>query len=505
MVIRKAGILNKVKKYIIHIIYSVLIILIGYSSYLLVSKGIVVKEDLQFMLYLSSATIQAYAALIAIPLTISVVHLSRMYGSPLVDVLIKAGKRIFLYYIVIVVVSVANMIINPDTVSILLSFPSMFTLTIMLMLQLSVCLLPLYPLLKNLIALLTITPPQIMKYLGYPQRIDELINKNMLFEVNDMLLKGLSLIRSCILDISLRDYLKDTINLFSIAFKNIPWYNKEMKEERMVNGRLKQIDLTSILLNIVRALDECIIDPLRNTKVLPDPYILSQLIIELNRAFIKSEFTLTSFFEEYLKKISILVEIFVMNRKVDALNLFFYSMLWSFKESGKSIHPRVISNALILSASLIKKLKTLASGDEIRQILFITGQSFIAVKNNPKIFIHLNSEAIDAWLYLIDECSRTDLGMMLTCLPFIENELEKIEKQEYKFIYDRAVRNFSKILTKIIAKLRESNWLVFIRANRLNILDTNDNTIGSVELRGILNEAEVKLLTLFITKYIYKR
>jgi len=47
----------------------------------------------------------------------------------------------------------------------------------------------------------------------------------------------------------------------------------------------------------------------------------------------------------------------------------------------------------------------------------------------------------------MEEGSRTDLGWMIICLPFVEKELNKIK--EYEFIYNRALANFSKILSKI--------------------------------------------------------
>ena len=154
------------------VVYFIVFALICSSfSYLLIFKGFINKNS-DFMLYLSSAVIQAYAALIAIPLTISVVHLSRMYGSPLVDVLIKESTDIFVMYAIIVFISVFNIVVNPATPK------YMF---IMLSLQLSVCVLPLYPLIKRLGKLLSISPPQIMKILGYPIVMQKLIDKGKLY------------------------------------------------------------------------------------------------------------------------------------------------------------------------------------------------------------------------------------------------------------------------------------------------------------------------------------
>ncbi len=472
--------------------YFIVFALICSFSYLLTFKGFINKDD--FMLYLSSAVIQAYAALIAIPLTMSAVHLSRMYGSPLVDVLIKESKGIFALYTVIVVISVFNIIFNPATQEYLF---------IMLSLQLSVCVLPLYPLIEQLRNLLAISPSQIMKILGYPAEIQKLIDKDKLFEVNTRLLKGLSLIRSSIMDISLRDHLSETLGLFSKTISAFPWSDKKVEERKLSDGRVQRMDMHFLLLNIVRYLDECIIDPLKLTKILPDPHIFYQLFRELNKAFIKTDFLNSSVFDDYLRKISILVETFVENRKIDALNLLFYSIFWSFKEDKKEIPARIVSRAIFLSASSIKKLKAIGvERGDIDLAFLITGQAFEAIKDNPKIFAGLDSKSIDAWEYLIEESNRTDLGQMIICLPFVENEFRRIKEHEPEFIYDRALVNFSKILSKIKEKLVKNQWVIFITENSLNIINIKDRTIGSVQLENVLQKDEIKLLQSFITRHL---
>jgi len=482
---------DRIKKIVINILA---LALISSFSYLLIFSGII-NNNPDFMLYLSSAVIQSYAALIAIPLTMSAVHLSRMYGSPLIDVLIRESKGIFALYTVIVVISVFNMIVNPVTQEYLF---------IMLLLQLSVCILPLYPLIERLRNLLAISPPQIMKILGYPAEIQKLIDKDKLFEVNTRLLKGLSLIRSSVMDISLRDHLSETLGLFSKTISAFPWSDKKVEERKLSDGRVQRIDMRLLLSNIIRYLDECIIDPLKLTKILPDPFMFSPLLTELNKAFIKTDFLNSSVFDDYLRKISILVETFVENRKIDALNFLFYSIFWSFKESKKEIPAKVVSRAICLSASSIRKLKAnVAEKGEIKSAFLITTQAFDAIKDNPKIFAWLDSESIDAWIYLIEESDRTDLGWILICLPFIECELGRIKEHEHEFIYNRALMNFSRIVSKIKEKLVRNRWITFIHENRLNIMSIEDNTIASVELKNVLKSDEVvKLLQSFIARHL---
>ncbi len=474
------------------IFYFIALVLICLFSHFLLSEGFLNKNP-DFMLYLASAVIQAYAALIAIPLTISVVHLSRMYGSPLVDILIKESKGIFAIYIPIVVISVFNMVIDPA--------PGY--LFIMLLLQLSVCIFPLYPLVERLRNLLTISPPQIMKVLGYPEKLKELADKGKLTEINIKFLKGLSLIRSCIMDLSLRDYLSPTIDTFSKAISIFPWSDKNLKEKKIIEGRVQQVDRFSIALNIVQHLDECITDPLKHIEILPDPSILSPLFRELNKAFVKMDISGTSIFDDYLRKLSVLVGLFVENRKTDALNLFFYSMFWFYKESGKEIPANAVSKAISLSASSIENLKTKhAEREDIKSIFLITSQAFMTIKIDPKIFVKLQPEAIDAWIYLIKEGDRTDLGWMITCLSFVKEKLVEVKRHEHPIIYERAKANFFRVLNEIKEKLVKNNWKIFLDDNHLNILNISDNTIGSLRLDNIVGKSEKAVLRSFIDNYL---
>ncbi len=88
---------------------------------------------------------------------------------------------------------------------------------------------------------------------------------------------------------------------------------------------------------------------------------------------------------------------------------------------------------------------------------------------------------------------------MIICLPFVEKELNKIK--EYEFIYNRALANFSKILSKIKEKLVKNQWVVFVTENSLDIMNIKDRTIGSVQFKNILQKDEIKLLQSFVMKY----
>ena len=438
------------------------------------------------MLYLSSATIQSYAALIAIPLTISAVHLSRMYEAALPNVLLKESKKIFAVYSIIVIVSIFNIIINPTTPE---------SMIVMLTLQLAVCILPIYPLLKELLNLLTISPIKIMEFLGYPQKVQKLVNEGKFFETQNRLFKGLSLIRSCIIDMSLRDYLASVVKLYATTLSGFHWANKKIDETRK-EGR---IDMETLCWSILNLIDENVISPIENTKILPNPHTLYPLLKEINVAMIDTSMLNSSVFDDYLEEMSKLTEIYVEKRKTKHSNLFLYSIFWSIKEKNEPIPPILISRAISLSAALIKKVEKFR-GEDFLYISMFTNEAFYAIKDDPKSFARLDSEAIDAWISLIENGDRMNLSPMIISLSSVEKYLKKIKEQENEFIYKRALGNFIKIKSKIKEKNIQNRWVVFVDKNAINILSINDNTISSHGVKNILKNDELKILRSFVDR-----
>jgi len=106
---RKRGILKYMALYLTGIL------IVYFVTYLLLSSDLLTKNE-DFILYFSSAVIQSYAALIAIPLSTSAYHLSRQYGLSSIDILINKSRNLISIYFTIVSISILNMLLNFDTV-----------------------------------------------------------------------------------------------------------------------------------------------------------------------------------------------------------------------------------------------------------------------------------------------------------------------------------------------------------------------------------------------------
>jgi hypothetical protein len=192
-------------------------------------------------------------------------------------------------------------------------------------------------------------------------------------------------------------------------------------------------------------------------------------------------------------------------RKKEALNSFFFSVLWIFNENSDKITDRnvtrVLSKGIILSETLIKLLETkLDKTDDIKYILFVLS-SYIRdwLYKYPRAFTGLE---IDDLIYLIEKGERLFVGNIVITLFCIESELEKIKETEPEFIYKRTVTKFEKIKLQVKEILEKNRWQMFVENNSLNILDMNDKTIGSTQLANILSQNDVNSLGLFIQRHL---
>jgi len=488
---RKRGILKYMALYLTGI-------LIVFVTYLLLSSDLLTKNE-DFILYFSSAVIQSYAALIAIPLSISAYHLSRQYGFSSIDILINKSRNLISIYFTIVSISILNMLLNLDTVQNLkieILGISTNTFSLMLSAQIAVTVLPLYCVLNYLRDVLIISPIEIMKILGYPDEVVKSINKAKLYEANAKFSKGLSLIRTCITDLALRDELGAVVSTFTKTIGKIPWYEKI--EELTGKGRM---DTGSLFYNIFIRLDECIIEPLINTNIKPDVHIFTQFFNSLGRACIDTHSTNSSVFNEYIDKLYRITANYVKNGKKEALHYFFFLHLWTLGELSTSALSKILSRGINLSASLLRYFETDASKiDDIRYIFFVTSNGLQMLANHPTAFVNLRQ--IDDLIYLIEKSDRIFLGHVIICLPFIEKELENIRKTEHEFIYKRTLANFLKVKAKVVEVLKRRRWRVFVYNNSLNILNIDDETIGAIQFSNILEEEKISDLESFIKRHL---
>ena len=131
--------------------------------------------------------------------------------------------------------------LNSDT-------PSIITLAI-LSLLFSTLFVPLIPLLKQIIEILTLSPYIMLQIIGYPHGLKILFDKKDFEGLKIRYRQGLSLVRSCIVDLALREYLNGTVDLFGKSIKVQPWFEINIERNQEI-----------LFMDLINSLDEYIIE-----------------------------------------------------------------------------------------------------------------------------------------------------------------------------------------------------------------------------------------------------
>jgi len=449
------------------------------------------------MVNLSNLIIASYTALITLFFSISGLHLSKQYGLISADILINKSRRLLIMYLMAISIAIIGITWKPENFKMLkitTKVVSINATSTMIGVEIVFILLFVYLFPKYLLETFRISPVEIIKMLGYPDDVVRDSKKGKLQLANNRLSKGLTLIRICIMDLAMRDELKKVVSIFSKTIRQIPY--EDLKK--------KGVDIGKIIFAIHIRMDECIFDPLISTHLKPDTRIFSRLFCNLTRMYIISDLLNSSLFDEFLDKIYRITVDYVNSDKKEALNEFFFSVLWIFNENANKISDwevsKVLSKGITLSATLIKLLEAkLNKTNDIKYILFVLS-SYLQdwLLRYPRAFIGLN---IDDLIYLIEKGDRLFTGSVIIALSRIERELEVIKEEEHEFVYRRTVVNFEKIKAEINKILKTNRWRIFVEGNSLGILNTSDRTIGAIQLKNILNREDIELLRLFIQKH----
>jgi hypothetical protein len=336
-----------------------------------------------------------------------------------------------------------------------------------------------------------------MRALGYPNEIVKIVREGKLQQAGTKLSRGLSIIRGCIMDLSLRDDLENVVSIFSNTIEQIPWEEEKMKNKGEGN------DISTLVLNVHVRMDECIFDPLMKTDLKPDTMLFSRLFCNFTKMYIDSDLLASSLFYEYLDKLCRVAKDYVSIGKKEALNDFLFSVLWVFNGKISKITDVsisiVLSKGIALSASLIKMLETKVDKlDDIKYIFFVLS-SYVRdwLYKHPRAFIGLE---VDDLIDLMEKGGIPFIGNIVIVIFRIENELEKIKETEHEFVYNRTNIRFEKIKSKIKEILKTNRWQIFVENNSLNVLDISDRTIGAIQLTNILNQNDVNALKSFIQR-----
>jgi hypothetical protein len=481
----------------------IVVFILLFAILFLVDFSNIAYANANLMSSLSNLLILLYTSLVAIIFSFLSIHLSRQYGLSSIDILIKKAESIFTIYNIVIIISILGLILDLKTLenfNIEWGKVSIRAPSIMLGTEIIFVIFSAYFFKKYVSETVRITPREIMKTLGYPDKIVNLVEKGRLYEADTKFSRGLSLIRLCITDLSLRDELEAILNTFNDTIKAIPWHLR--KEE--LRGKEK-IDISTLYWKIHSKMDEHIFSPLVSTDLKPSINLLSKLFCNLTNIYIDTNLINSSLFSEYLNNLYRVTENYVKADKIEALNYFFFgSVFWVFRENLEKISyssvSEVLSKGIGLSTSLVKSLeKRPNKKDDIKYILFITfGGLYDWVKIYPKAFIRIEADDL---IYLMGKGGRVEIGKIIIALSNFESELVKIKENEPSFIFERAVTVFNRIKSEIETILNNQHWRILLSEKELRLLNVSDKTIEAIQFANFLNEDEVKKLKSFIEKH----
>lgn len=232
-------------------------------------------------------------------------------------------------------------------------------------------------------------------------------------------------------------------------------------------------------------------------------YIRFLLFLRLRLKYIDSDMAGSSLFLEYLEGLSRVTEAYVTVGKREALGYFLPSTIWAINEKPNkvsySVVATVLSKTLALSASLIRKLETKPERHfDLLYIQFIAAtQLEQCLKKYPRAFTRIE---IDNLIFLMEKSDRLFIGELILLMPFIESDLKRLKTEENGLSYNIAISRYAKVISKLKEILKNHRYHVFLENNSLNIMNMNDRTIASIQLKGTLKDEEIPLLDEFIKR-----
>ncbi|MHA1595516.1 MAG: hypothetical protein ACTSXX_12390 [Candidatus Baldrarchaeia archaeon] len=223
------------------------------------------------LLYLSSAVLQAYATLIAVPFAIAAVHMQSRYGYVSTRVLLKVLIPVLKWYLFILLVSVLSIVFASAEGTIVQAF---------LVVEVLIALAPLSYFAKHVREILLIKPSDILRELGFPERIVKLFRDGRLFDVQEFLTQGFLLAKGCLLEPALYTEAEKVLSQISVALREIDW-SMEVAERR--NNIV--FDVSMLLSGIIRHIRADIVDPIVISPLKPHPEALMRLMWVVCEAF----------------------------------------------------------------------------------------------------------------------------------------------------------------------------------------------------------------------------
>jgi len=443
----------------------------------LVAHGLI-KIDPSIILALSAAIIPAYAAIIAIPFTIALLHLQSKYGPEATGILVRKLKAIFIVFGLIVLLSI------------LFALVSIIPYSVMLAAEISIALAPILYFASFIRNILSLSPTDIIKEIGFPEKPAELLRKGRVFETLGIYYRGFRLIKACINDLVLHDQLNFVLKVLNNSLIRIDW-TQNISEEKET-GRL---DLHGVLLNLTKWYALYVVDPIVVTHPKPSYYSLSRFIYSMTKVFIDAGMTMSGVFDEFLQntvKLSI-----AYHPNLDAAWYLYFQPILNTLSSKETLSrpeglgilnyalPHAICGGITIIAhalntlqgrSLLRRTKVSLWFYRIMEIL----------REHPRILIHLlcHDEFGEVFMEINEQTVMLGVVPLAIILAKLKATIREMDIREAK-VADYCIRR----LSKCIAELLDRNSLNFkVDGEKLVVV----NREGEVVSEGIMNSEEMK-------------
>jgi|GEM_PF-2286342 len=442
-----------------------------YTTYYIISPN---KLSENTILYLSSAVLQAYAALIAIPFAIAAIHLQSKYGYVFTNILFKRVKPVLMIYTFIAILSVFSMILSPNQEL----RPYVLTVEVL------TALIPIWYFIGYLRNIILLKPTDIMHDLGYPDAPAKLLTQGKVYDAWNVIYQGFELARSCLLDPALHVQVSIIIRQIVESFYKIDW-SSEVREERSTGS----LDISGLLFNILWYLPTHIVDPIRSSTLKPDPIHVRSLIAGISRAFISSmKKGYPQIFDEFLEQVYKLAISYYETNEERAWEIF--NSVLTTVESGlkssdekkaiveKYVLPRVLCCGLQIYNQAYESTRTRITDFEELKVSFWLSNLLKVLERYPVLLFHM--PCLERLVDAIEKDSKinmVNIAQILGILALCSHEKSKLPE----YMRERAEYIINSLNKKVLEILNKNKWVVRLEDKYLRVSSKN-GAYGQIEI-----------------------
>jgi len=455
----------------------VLVLLIAFSVDCLTFFGMI-KPNNDVILSLSSVILQAYATLIAIPFTIAVIHLQSKYGFEIIGILSRKLKQIFIVFGIMFLALMASMILSTNV--------SLFTY--LLMIETIVGLFPIPYFVKFIQDIIYFSPLEAFKALGFPDKPMALLKLERFSDTNTIYYQAFKLIRACVSDPILFEQL--TPILSDINKSLIEIYCKSNFLEEKSN---KKDEINKLISNLANWFSIYIVEPFLASTIKPRYLMLSSLITNMTKAFIKSDMISSFHFEKFIYDVRKLALSYGDTRDFEAaFYIFFQSIINTLvnemekiKDEGRKRQiidyglPWSICQGLFITKTLCEISRDALFVEQLKIEIWLF-RILDILRFNPDLLLHL---LCLRELEYVMEISYSG-GLVFQELPLVialaklKHQIPMLEEYKQKQA-NHCINYFSKRFKKI---LYEKKLNIQIKGKKIQLINEKGKIVASTGL-----------------------